>query len=125
MERSEIGKIGEDVACAYLKRKGYRILMRNYREKWGEVDIIAEKENIVRFVEVKSVSCVTLPDVTRENDRRPEELVHQEKLRKISRVAEYFMAKQRDNRCCQIDVVAVFLDHGQRKARCRLLEQVL
>jgi len=126
MWRKKIGAIGESAAAEFLERKGFRILARNYRKPWGEIDIIAEKGNVVRFIEVKSVSRESLPDVSRENiSYRPEELVHEAKLRKVARTAEMYMNGQNDPREYQIDVVGVFLDLQTRTARCRLYEQVL
>src|SRR6185295_968244 len=122
----EIGAIGERAASEFLRRKGFEIIERNYRKPWGEIDIIALKSNIVRFVEVKSVSREPNQDISPENnDHRPEELVHQHKLQKIARTAEMYMNDKNDQRDYQIDVVGVFLDMANRKARCRLFEQVL
>lgn len=55
-EKQKIGKIGEDCACDYLRKEGYKILERNYLKKWGELDIVAQKGKKIHFVEVKSVS---------------------------------------------------------------------
>jgi putative endonuclease len=41
----EVGKIGEDIACKYLKSKGYKIIERNFRRKWGEIDIVCKKRS--------------------------------------------------------------------------------
>ena len=80
----------------------------------------------MRFIEVKAVSRESLPDVSREiSDYRPEEQVHPAKLRKVCRTAEIYMAGMKDDREFQIDVVGVFLDMKNKKARCRLFEQVL
>ena len=118
--------IGESIATQYLERKGFRIIERNFRKPYGEIDIIAEFGNVVRFVEVKTVSRESLPDVSREmEDYRPEEMVHESKLRKVARTAELYMNNLSDMRDYQIDVVGVFLDQTTRKARCRLFEQVL
>jgi putative endonuclease len=124
--RKEVGRIGEEIACQFLASKGFKIIDRNYRKPWGEIDIIAEKGNSVRFLEVKSVSREILPNISREmSDYRPEEQVHPAKLRKIARTAELYMNSKNDDREFQIDVVGVFLDMKIRKARCRLFEQVL
>lgn len=134
--RKEAGRIGEQIAAEYLARKGFRILDRNYRKPWGEIDIIAEMTDTIRFVEVKTLSrnvveVKTLSrnaasDVSREkDDYRPEEQVHVKKLQKIARTAEIYMNSKKDIRDYQIDVVGVILDMSNRKARCRLYEQVL
>ena len=125
-KRKEVGRIGESIAGQFLERKGFTILERNYRKPWGEIDLIAEKGSIVRFVEVKTLSRESMPDVSREmSDYRPEEQVHPAKLRKIARTAEMYMNGKRDDREYQIDVVGVFLNMNTRQARCRLFEQVL
>jgi len=54
MTKSEIGKLGEESVCAYLKDRGFKIAARNYRIKGGEIDIIAEDGFYIAFVEVKS-----------------------------------------------------------------------
>ena len=123
--RKNVGKGGEDIACQFLARNGYKILERNYRRKWGEIDIVAEKENSVRFVEVKAVSRESLPNGSREMDYRPEELVHEHKLRKVARTAALYMEERKDDREFQIDVVGVIMNQATRTARCRLFEQAL
>ncbi|OGY57150.1 MAG: hypothetical protein A3D47_00125 [Candidatus Colwellbacteria bacterium RIFCSPHIGHO2_02_FULL_43_15] len=53
--RSETGKLGEDMATGYLIRKGYKIIERNHREKWGEIDIVAKSpDETLVFFEVKT-----------------------------------------------------------------------
>ncbi len=124
--RKEVGRIGEYIAAQFLARHGFKIIARNYRKPWGEIDIIAEKRETVRFVEVKTLSRETIEDVTRDtSDYRPEEQVHPAKLRTIARAAEIYMNTNKDTRDYQIDVVGVFLNTKTRQARCRLFEQVL
>lgn len=48
------GKLGEDYTVQYLERNGYRIVTRNYRKRCGEIDIVAVKDGIIAFVEVKT-----------------------------------------------------------------------
>lgn len=54
MTKSEIGKFGENFVCSYLEKNGYSIIERNYRIKGGEIDIIAENDFYIAFVEVKT-----------------------------------------------------------------------
>ena len=126
MGTKETGALGESLAARFLAQKGFSILGKNYRKPWGEIDIIAEKRGIVRFVEVKSVTRENPTGVSREMDQyRPEEQVHPKKLEKICRTAETYMIEKRDDREFQVDVVAVFLDPGTKQAVCRLYENVL
>jgi len=112
-----IGDLGETIACKFLESKGFTILDRNYRKKYGEIDIIARKGNSIRFVEVKSIS--------RENsDFRPEEQAHPKKIGKIARVADFYMNQREGQEEYQIDVIGVFIDENRMKARCRFFEGV-
>jgi putative endonuclease len=124
--KRKTGNLGEDIAATFLVKRGFKIIERNYNKPWGEIDIIAEKGNIVRFVEVKSVSRESLPDVTREKEGyRPEELIDARKLRKLARTAALYMESKHETREFQIDAVGVMIDKVRRVARCRLFEQVL
>ena len=117
--------MGEDMAAKFLTRKGFTILEKNFRRPWGEIDIIAERAGIVRFVEVKAVSREPLHDISREMDYRPEEMVHRSKLVKVARTAALYMEQRKDNREFQIDVVGVILNLATKTAQCRLFEQAL
>jgi putative endonuclease len=52
--RKQIGKQGEDIAVRYLEQQGYRILNRNYHSRYGEIDVICERQRVIIFVEVKT-----------------------------------------------------------------------
>ena len=124
--RRDVGLAGEKVARQFLERKGLKIVEMNYRKPWGEIDIIAEKDGVIRFIEVKSVSRESLEDISRETgEYRPEALVHESKLGKVARTADLYMNEKGDKRDYQIDVVGVFLDMQKKKAVCRIFERVL
>jgi len=121
----QIGAIGEEMARRFLAKKGFSIVESNYRKKWGEIDIIARKGSSWHFVEVKSVSCEKLPDVSSEsNSYRPEENIHPKKLEKVARTAETYLLEKGIDADWQIDAIAVFLCIKDKKARCRMLENV-
>lgn len=119
-EKQQRGAVGESIAEQFLKKRGYKIIMKNYRKPWGEIDIIAEKDRTVRFVEVKTVSVGSF-----NLSHRPEELVDMRKLRKVARTASLYMDSTRDTREFQLDVVGVIMDDVTRTAKCRLFEQAL
>jgi len=49
----EVGRLGEKIAAEFLAKKGYRILARNFRTRFGEIDLVAAKDGVLVFVEVK------------------------------------------------------------------------
>lgn len=133
-ERRQFGNIGETIACEFLVRHGFSILERNFLRKWGEIDIVAKKGVVLRFVEVKSVSCVTFEGGTRETSARPgnvagyrpEENVHPQKLKRLFRTIEgYLMEKHLDDHDWQLDIVTVKINKTTRQARVELLENVV
>ena len=137
------GAVGESIAAKFLEGRGFKILARNYRKKYGEVDIIAQKGKSVRFVEVKSVVLhvkiaggglsretrgyghATIAPLATLSGYKPEELVHPLKIRKISRVAETYMGDMPQSLDYQIDVIAVFIDMERKIGRCRFTENVM
>ena len=123
---SQTGAIGEEIACKFLEKKGYKIIEKNYRKPWGEIDVIAEKSGVMHFVEVKAVSrSLSATDGSREMDYRPEEMATKSKLHKVARTASIYMESKRDEREFQIDVLGVVMDNEKKIARCRLFEQAL
>lgn len=98
----EKGKKGEDIAAVYLRKKGYRIVERNYRCRYGEIDIIAMDAGDIVFVEVKSRKS--------ESFGSPEEAVGIVKQKKISNVAlNYLQEKEITDHNARFDIVTVRL----------------
>lgn len=126
-EKQKIGRIGEDVACRFLVKRGFKVIERNYLKKWGEIDIIAKKSKILRFVEVKTVSRENVGNISHETDGyRPEENVHPKKLQRMAKVIQsYLIEKKIEDTDWQFDVLAVFLDLNNREAKCRFTEDVI
>lgn len=123
-QKQTTGALGERLAQKYLKNKGFTIIATNVLRKWGEIDIVAEKDGLVRFFEVKSQTIHM--NGSREMDvSSPEEMAHSTKLEKVARTANIYMEERGDDREYQIDVLAVILDHDRHVARCRHYEQVL
>ncbi len=107
-KNSSIGKTGEDIAAEYLKSNGYSILERNIREKFGEIDILAEKRGgALRFVEVKTVS----EEFSEFSGLMPEDNLSHAKLAKMKKMAEWYANKHQElvSRGYQIDLIAINL----------------
>ncbi|MCK6462703.1 MAG: YraN family protein [Candidatus Pacebacteria bacterium] len=124
-DKQKIGFAGENAAARFLMKHGFAVLDRNYRKKWGEIDIVAKKEGIIHFVEVKAVSHET--NNYGKNGFRPEENVHFWKLKRLSRAIQtYLIEKDVPHETeWQIDVMAVFLDLNRKKATIRMTENVI
>jgi putative endonuclease len=87
----KIGKLGEDLACEYLVNNGYKILQRNYRKPWGEIDIIGKaKDGTLVFFEVKALAGIDGAGLV------PEDNVTAAKLIKLRRTCQAFVAKNPD-----------------------------
>jgi putative endonuclease len=111
--RQTLGKLGEDLACQELERRGYAILARRYRRRGGELDIVARDGQTIVFVEVK----------TREGCEfgAGAESVTLFKRRRMANVALDYMARNRLVECpCRFDVVSI--DMGGQKPRIELYQ---
>lgn len=134
-EKRKLGDIGENIACDFLTRRGFEIIERNYLRKWGEIDIIARKFNLIHFIEVKSVSCVTFNNVShgtlrqaqgkQEGEFRPEDNMHPWKLKRLSRAMQTYLLDRKLDCDWQLDLVTVKMDQQNRKARVEIIENVI
>ncbi len=117
----KIGNLGEAAAGSLLKEKGYQILQKNYSVIAGEIDIIAKKEDMIVFVEVK----------TRTTDRygRPEESINAARVGRIRKVARYFLKgfKGSSGYDIRFDIISILADRkrlerlsGKGNDACRL-----
>ena len=125
---NEIGKIGEDIASKFLQKKRQKVICRNYWKPYGEIDIVSCENNNLHFVEVKTVSCEIGgkgdPSVSHET-YRPEENVHPQKLKKLSRVIQNYLISHETGNNWQFDVIAVYLDTKNKKAKVKYLEDII
>ena len=135
--KSEIGKIGEDLACDYLKSQKYKIIGRNLRQKWGELDIVAKDPgDILVFVEVKTMRSrckIGIPTSLSENSNgasrqsgnaqnksgnaanelRPEDNLTTAKSKKLKKAAILYAGHNQnlidDKKGWRIDLIAITL----------------
>ena len=105
--RQGLGRTGERLAAETLMSKGYRILERNFRCRQGEIDLVAEDEQDIIFVEVKARRGVSFG--------LPEDALTMRKRRKLVEVASYYLDFHTcSDRSWRIDVVAVqFSSNGK------------
>ncbi len=119
----KIGQIGEDIACKFLVKHGFRVILRNYRKKFGEIDVIAKKNDRFHFVEVKTVSRRTSSHVF--DDHRPEDNIHSAKLKRIGRTIEAYIFEYNIENDWQFDALTVELDSDEKTANVRLFSDLV
>ena len=98
------GAWGEECAAAYLRRHGYRILARNYSCRFGEIDVIAQNDRYLAFVEVKTRSADGLS--------HPFEAITPSKRAKVIKTAQYYLINHETNLQPRFDAAAVFTENG-------------
>lgn len=118
MKRSnkKTGEKGERAAGEKLAQKGYEILARNYRNKWGEVDLVCKDRNFVVFVEVK----------TKVGDSygEPWEMIDSRKLKRVENMGHLWCEEFSWEGLCRIDVVGVWLDIAGEVSKVKHWENV-
>ncbi len=119
-----IGKLGEEIAERYLRNKGFTIIGRNFLRKWGEIDIICKKEDIVHFVEVKTVSQRTFSQSS-SDEYRPEDNLHQSKATRLKRVIETYIDENDLEEDYCIDLITVKIIENESIARVKMFRDVI
>lgn len=123
-EKRKLGDIGENIACDFLKKRDFEIIERNYLRKWGEIDIVAKKSDVIHFIEVKSVSS-DVSGVTSKDTYRVEDNMHPWKLKRLARVMQTYLLDKKLDCDWQLDLVTVKIDQANRKARVEIVENII
>ena len=116
--KRKLGDIGENIACDFLKRRGFELIERNYLRKWGELDIIVKKAGIIHFVEVKTVTHVT-------SGYRAEDNMHPWKLKRLARTMQTYLLHKKLDCDWQLDLITVKMDMSTRKAKVEVMENIV
>jgi putative endonuclease len=116
----EKGRLGEEIACRLIEKKGYRIVETNFRTRFGELDIIASKDNFLVFVEVKLKVGTDFG--------LPEEMINQAKLLQVRKTAEVYLqqnpAVANSFTQYRIDAVCIVLDENNTVKEARHYENI-
>ncbi len=125
MISKELGAFGEKIVIEYLKKKGYRVLAKNYSVSFssfdkGEIDIIARKDGVISFVEVKTTVGLS-------GSFSPEQRADYRKQRKLVKLSQIWLEKNKLplDTPWQIDVVGVRIDRQSGKAEISHFENVI
>ena len=110
-----VGKEGEDIAVDFLKKSGYRIVQRNYKNKLGEVDIIARDKETLSFIEVKTRTSLAFG--------YPQEAITQAKQRQLNKVAlSYLKQYNLLHTSARFDIVSILLDNNHSAPEVSLIK---
>ena len=112
----EIGRLGENIARDYLENKGYKIIEQNYKTKYAEIDLIAQKENGLMLVEVRTK--------TGEQFGSPEETINKKKMRKLRMNALAYTSRIKWQGPYRIDAICVILDENHNLGRINHYQNV-
>ena len=100
----KIGQIGEKQAKIFLQKRGFIIKKTNYWLPWGELDLVAFKDNVWYFCEVKTFIS------TKENvSREPEDLISERKIKSLKRTIDYYLENEVIDLNCDWTVVAILI----------------
>jgi len=114
--RLNLGRLGEGYALELLKKMGYRILHLNYRCQIGELDIVAEQNSTLVFVEVRTKSSHRFGT--------PAESITRKKQTKLRQMAMVYLANQQlFGKACRFDVVCVEVDRAGKCERIEIIKE--
>ncbi len=124
-EHNRVGQIGEDIALSHYIKKGYRLIARNFRKSYGEIDLIMKKGGVVVFIEVKTLSVKDEKYLSHNvSAYLPEEAVHHFKQHKFKRIIEAYLATHEVGKW-SIDIASVKVHLPTRKARIKVIADVI
>ena len=113
----ETGKMGEEIAKEFLKEKNYDIMEQNCKTRYSEIDLIAKKDDVLVFVEVRTK--------TSEMFGSPEETINKEKIRRLIRSANAYSAVKRWKGQYRIDAICIVLDQNHKLSRIQHYENII
>ena len=107
-----LGQKGEEFAISFLRKKGYKIKVCNYKTRIGEIDIIARDGDTLVFIEVKTRESLEYG--------HPFEAVNARKRKKLAMVAMLYLKRFDDVPPCRFDIVSIFINNGTPE--CELIK---
>lgn len=119
--KKQFGQKGEDIACEYLRKNGYKIIERNYRLRNAEIDIIAldisEKSHVVAFIEVKTRTSNSYGE--------PFEAIGYYKLQAMNRAALYYqMTHPNIPKLLRLDAISILINDSDQISQVKLLKNI-
>ena len=124
MNPKQVGHLGEGIAIRYLLSRGYSVVERNYLQPWGEIDVVAKKDNTLHFIEVKSR---TVRSVSEAINFDPYENLHEKKISALIRTIESYLMSNRVDADSEwfLDACFVLISIEERKTKVHFESDIL
>jgi len=100
LDKTQIGKYGEDIAINYLRKNGYQIIERNFRTKFGEIDIITKYKKALIFFEVKYRKTIEYG--------YPYTAVNKYKLKRLQKLIDYYYQVKKPKLPPKLEVLSIY-----------------
>ncbi|MBI4359464.1 MAG: YraN family protein [Candidatus Jacksonbacteria bacterium] len=118
--RKWLGAYGENLACQFLQKRGYTIILRNFSSRYGELDIIAFHPS-----EPETLCCIEVKTRTTNNFGAPEEAITRTKIKKLHDTAcSYFFQNNIEGKIFRLDVIAITVNMKIKRARIKHLKAI-
>ncbi|MCX8015787.1 MAG: YraN family protein [Patescibacteria group bacterium] len=116
-----IGTLGELIAERHLIKEGYKIIAKNVREKWGEIDLIADNKKEIVFIEVKTLIQKS-PSLS---NLKPEDQMTNHKIQHLQKSILHYLNKNKINGDYRVDLISVELYPQSKKYHLRHYKNIL
>ena len=119
--KRKFGDFGERIAEEYLTKKGYKVIEKNYQKPWGEIDLVAKKDNSIVFFEVKTRDKKNVEHYSAES------AINSDKIRKLQKICETYLLERKYgiNQLWQIDVIAIAIDKEKMESTVNHIENAV
>lgn len=117
MKSGLLGQLGENIAREYLEKKGYNIIEQNYKTKYAEIDLVAKKDDVLIFVEVRSK--------TGEQFGSPEDTINREKKRRLKMNSKGYVYRVKWKEGYRIDAICIVFNPDQTVFRLTHHENII
>lgn len=115
MDTKKLGNLGEKVTKKFLEGKDYKILDTNFKRKWGEIDIIAQKDKNIIFIEVKTLKLFN----TENKYFFPKDKIDWKKKKQLRKIIQIYLSENKipSDQSYQIDIIAVEISPDFKKVK--------
>lgn len=123
-KKQKIGEKGENICVAWLNNNNYKVIERNFSTKNGEIDVIAKKNNILHFIEVKSVSYETSGCFLKQSIYNPLQNITPKKIAKLQKTMIDYISINQVSHETQIDAFGIYIDRKNVKHKIEIIMNI-